>query len=68
MLLVKDNADASQRSSFTGNKRNVIMDNSFTSLSPANKLIANKTSLLTTMSNIRRELPPSVKANMLREL
>lgn len=34
---------------------------------PGNKLIANKTSLRGTMSNIRQELSPSVKANMLGE-
>lgn len=44
------------------------MDNFFTSLSLANKLIANKTSLLGTMSKMRQELSAAVKANMLREL
>lgn len=39
-------SDASHTSCFTGKERNVIMDNFLTSLSLANKLIANKTSLL----------------------
>lgn len=46
-LLEKDHGDASQRSSFTGNERNVIMGSFFTSLSPQpTNQLPNKTSLL----------------------
>ncbi|KAK0136475.1 PiggyBac transposable element-derived protein 4 [Merluccius polli] len=53
---------------FTGKGRNVTMDNFFTSLSLADKLIAKNTSILGTMNKIRQELPPSVKVDTPTEL
>lgn len=58
-------ADASHTSCFIDKGRNVVMDNFFTSLSLANKLIAKKTGLLRPMSKMRQELSSSVNANML---
>ncbi|XP_078121188.1 uncharacterized protein LOC144527155 [Sander vitreus] len=48
---------------FTGRGRTVTTGSSFTSLSLADKLIANDTSLLGAVKKSRRELPPSLKVN-----
>lgn len=52
---------------FLDRGRTVTMDNFFTSLSLANRLLQRNTTLLGTMNKIRREIPEKVKKNTERE-
>ncbi|XP_040580526.1 piggyBac transposable element-derived protein 4-like [Lepeophtheirus salmonis] len=47
---------------YLGKGRNVTTDNFFTSLSLANKLQKNRTTILGTMNRARKEIPPELKA------
>ncbi|XP_013884959.1 piggyBac transposable element-derived protein 4 isoform X2 [Austrofundulus limnaeus] len=48
---------------FLGKGRTVTMDNFFTSMSLANRLLNHNTTLLGTINKIRREIPPPAKHN-----
>ncbi|XP_040570852.1 piggyBac transposable element-derived protein 4-like [Lepeophtheirus salmonis] len=51
------------REPYLSKGRNVTTDNLFTSLSLANKLQKNRTTILGTMNRARKEIPPELKAS-----